>query len=82
MTPTNHWFERKGKVVPESSENIEEVDIMDQAIEAGAIDVDIASEDGTQEVILLIESSRTTTVASAMVQASGMRLKSSEIIWD
>ena len=82
VTPTNHLFERKGKVVFERSENTEEVDIMDQAIEAGAIDVDIASEDGTQEVILLTESSRTTAVASAMVQASGMRLKSSEIIWD
>lgn len=82
VTPTNHLFERKGKVVFERSENTEEVDIMDQAIEAGAIDVDIASEDGTQEVVLLTESTQTTAVASAMVQASGMRLKSSEIIWD
>ncbi|KAK3169596.1 hypothetical protein OEA41_008980 [Lepraria neglecta] len=82
VTPTNHLFERKGRIVFEKSEETDEVDIMDQAIEAGAIDVDITSEDGTEEVVLLTESTQTTAVAGAMTQSSGLRLKSSEIIWD
>lgn len=82
VTPTNHLFERKGRIVFEKSEETDEVEIMDQAIEAGAIDIDITSEDGTEEVVLLTESTQTTAVAGAMTQSSGLRLKSSEIIWD
>ena len=82
VTPINHLFEKKGKIVFEKSVDVGEVDIIDQAIEAGAIDVDIISDGGAKEVILLTESTQTTAVANTMAQSSGLRLKSSEIIWD
>lgn len=79
VTPTNHLFERKGRVVFENSLNIGETDIFDRAIEAGAIDVEVEEEG---DVVVTTKPSQTTAVASALAQSSGFKIKSSDIIWD
>ena len=79
VTPTNHLFERKGRVVFENTRNVIEADIFDRAIEAGAIDVEI--EEGGN-IVLTTESSKTTAVATALAQSSDFKLMGSDIIWE
>lgn len=79
MTPTSHMFDRKGKVVFEGSKNIGEEEIFDQAVEAGAIDVQM-EDDG--RVVVYAESSQTTTVAEILAKSSGLKVESLDIIWD
>ena len=82
LTSTSHLFERKGRIVFEKSEEIGEVEAIDLAIEAGALDVDVSVEDGTKELIVLTELTGLTEIANALVRSSGLKLKSSDIIWD
>jgi len=79
VTPTNHMFERKGKIVFENIRNIDEAEIFDRTIEAGAIDVEIEDEGN---VVILTDPSQTTAVASSLAQTLGFKIKDSEIIWD
>ena len=82
VTPTSHLFERKGRIVFEKSNEIGEVEAIDLAIEAGALDVDVSLEDGSEELIVLTEPSGLTEVVNALAHSSGLELKSSDIIWD
>ena len=79
MTPTSHLFDRKGKIMFEKAEGIGEEDIFDQAIEAGAIDVDTG--DGGQ-VVVFTEANQTVAVANAISRSAGLKIQSSDIIWD
>ena len=78
-TPTSHMFDRKGKIVLEGRESMSEEEIFDQAIEAGAIDVQM-EEDG--KVVVFAEYSQTKAVADALAASSGLEVVSSDIIWD
>ena len=82
VAPTSHLFKRKGRIVFEKSEEVGQVEAIDLAIEAGALDVDVSSEDGNEELIVLTEPTELTEVANALAQSSGLNLKSSDIIWD
>ena len=82
VTPTNHLFERKGRIVFEKSNEIGEVEAIDLAIEAGALDVNVSLEDGNEELIVLTEPTGLTEIANALAQSSGLEFKSSDIIWD
>lgn len=79
MTPTSHIFDRKGKIVFEGAKNIGEEELFDQAIEAGAVDVQM-EDDG--KVVVFAESSQTTAVADALAASSGLKVESLDIIWD
>ena len=79
MTPTSHMFDRKGKIVFEAPEDIGEEEIFDQAVEAGAIDVQ-TEEDG--KVAVYTESSHTKAVADALAKSSGLKLRNLDIVWD
>lgn len=82
VTPTSHLFERKGRIIFEKSEEIGEVEAIDLAIEAGALDVDVSLEDGNEELTVLTEPTELREVANALAQSSGLEIKSSDIIWD
>ena len=82
VTPTSHLFERKGRIVFEKSNEIGEVEAIDLAIEAGALDVNVSLEDGNEELIVLTEPTGLTEIVNALAQSSGLDLKSSDIIWD
>lgn len=79
MTPTSHMFDRKGKIVFEGSKDIGEEEIFDHAIEAGAIDVQMEDEG---KVVVYAESSQTTAVAENLVNSSGLKVESLDIVWD
>ena len=79
ITPTTHMFDRKGKIVFEASRGVEEGEIFDQAVEAGAIDVQ-TEEDG--KLVVYTEPSHTTAVADKMAISSGLNVRSLDIIWD
>ena len=79
ITPTTHMFDRKGKIVFETSRGVEEGEIFDQAVEAGAIDVQ-TEEDG--KLVVYTEPSHTTAVADKMATSSGLNVQSVDIIWD
>ena len=79
MTPTSYMFEKRGKVVFEMREGVGEEDILERAIEAGALDVDV-DEDG--RVVVYTDPSQTTATAQALTTAFDLKVESSEIIWD
>ncbi|KAL9133030.1 MAG: hypothetical protein Q9175_005794 [Cornicularia normoerica] len=79
MTPTSHMFDRKGKIVFEGPKDIVEEEIFDQAIEAGAVDVQM-EDDG--KVVVFAEYSQTTAVADALAASSGLEVENLDIIWD
>ncbi|MCJ1226764.1 hypothetical protein MMC12_003417 [Toensbergia leucococca] len=77
VTPTNHLFERRGKIILEKAEGVEEEEMFDQAIEAGAVDVDV----GDDARILIFSEPHQTAATAAAMRASGHEIESSEIIW-
>ena len=79
MTPTSHMFDKKGKIVFAASESIGEEDIFDQAVEAGAVDVQMEE---VGKVVVYTESSQTTAVADALATSSGLKPEHLDIIWD
>ena len=79
ITPTTHMFDRKGKIVFEASPCIEEGDIFDRAVEAGAVDVQ-TDEDG--KLVVDTEPGHTTAVADKMTTLSGISIRSVDVIWD
>ena len=79
ITPTTHMFDRKGKIVFEASRGTEEEELFDQAVEAGAIDVQ-TKEGG--KLVLYTEPNHTTAVADKMATSSGLHVQDLDIIWD
>ena len=78
VSPTNHLFERRGRIIFEKADGVGEEDIFDQAIEAGACDVEI-EDDG--QLVVYTEPQRTSSAAEALAKRAGLRLESSDIIW-
>ena len=78
-SPTSYLFEKKGRVSFAQHEKLGVDDVLDEAIEAGAEDVE-ADEDGA--IVVLTEPSKTTAAAQALQKKLGLEVESSEIIWD
>ena len=79
MTPTSYLFERKGKITFDKVEGLGVENILDRAIEAGATDVD-TDEDG--RLVVDAEPSDTISVAQKLSEAAGLKVYTSEIVWD
>ena len=79
VTPTNHMFERIGRIVLRNPRDLDETEIFDRAIEAGAIDVE-TQEDGA--VVVSTDSSETTAVADALRRSTDLEVESVDIVWD
>jgi transcriptional/translational regulatory protein YebC/TACO1 len=80
VTPTSYLFQKKGRVAFEKDErNLGVDDVLDEAIEAGAEDVE-TDEDGS--IVLWTEPNMTTSAAEAMHKSFGLKVESSDIIWD
>ena len=78
-TSTSHFFERKGKIVFERVEGIGEEEVLEQAIEAGALDVEV-EEDG--KILVYTEPGQTTSTAGTMAASMGLKVESSDLIWE
>jgi len=80
VTSTNYLFQKKGRVSFEKDErNLGVDEVLDEAIEAGAEDVEI-DEDGN--IVVWTEPNRTTVAAEALARNLGLKVQSSDIIWD
>ena len=79
ITPTTYLFDRKGKLVFEPCAGASGDELLEHAIEAGALDVE-TNEDGN--IVVLTEPNEITSVAEALTQSLGLKIESTEIIWD
>lgn len=80
VTPTSYLFQKKGRIAFESDErNLGVDDILDEAIEAGAEDVE-TDDDGN--IVVWTEPSMVTSAAEALEKSMGLKVESSDIIWD
>lgn len=80
VTPTAYLFERRGRVVFESDErNLGVDEILDEAIEAGADDVE-TDDDG--KVVVWTDPSSTMSAADALTKALDLKVAASNILWD
>ena len=79
-TPCSYLFQRKGRIAFAKDENGVGVDdVLDDAIEAGAEDVELDEEGG---IVVWTEPNMTNATADALSQSHGLKLESSDIIWN
>lgn len=79
-TPTTYLFQKKGRIAFEKSENgLGTDEILDDAIEAGAEDVE-ADEDGG--IVVWTKPSMAYSAAEALSKSHGLKVASTDIIWD
>ena len=79
VTPTNYLFQKKGRVAFEKDErNLGVDEVLDDAIEAGAEDVE-ADEDGG--IVVWTEPNKTSATAEALQKSLNLKVESSDIIW-
>jgi transcriptional/translational regulatory protein YebC/TACO1 len=80
VTPTAYLFQRKGRLQFEKDDRNLGVDqVLDDAIEAGAEDVKM-DEDG--RIVVWTEPNKVTAAAKALQESLGLKVESSDIIWD
>jgi transcriptional/translational regulatory protein YebC/TACO1 len=79
ITPTSFLFERKGRVVFEKKDEISTDGVLDQAIEAGATDVDM---DESDRLVVETEPSQLSLVTQRLSESLGLKVESSDIIQD
>ncbi|KAL8922562.1 MAG: hypothetical protein Q9208_005065 [Pyrenodesmia sp. 3 TL-2023] len=79
VTPTSHLFERRGRIIFESEEKVDEEEVMENVLEAGALDLEI-EEDG-KSLIIYTEPAQTASIAQSLAASLESKLKTYEIIW-
>lgn len=77
VTPTTYLFEKKGRLVFEGGQKTVE-EVMDEAIEAGAEDID---EDEDGNIVVWTEPSKTIATVKVLSDSLGLNTESSDIIW-
>jgi transcriptional/translational regulatory protein YebC/TACO1 len=79
VTPTSYLFTRRGKVLFEKDDRALGVDdVLDEAIEAGAEDVE-TDEEGN--ILVWTEPSGVTAAAEQLGKSLDLKVKSAELIW-
>lgn len=79
VTPTTFLFEKKGRVAMEKKEGTNVDDYLDQAIEAGAMDITM---DEKERLVVFTDPSETKSVGEAFAKLSGLVIEELEIFWD
>ncbi len=80
VTPTNYLFQKKGRILFEKDDrNLGVDDVLDEAIEAGAEDVE-TDEDGS--IVVWTEPNKTLAAVEALQKSLNLKVESSGIIWD
>ncbi len=79
VTPTTHFFQRRGKLVFGNVEGLSETEIFDQAIEAHATDVRV--EEGGN-IVVYTEPNQTAATAQTLSNMLGLKVQSSDLVWD
>ena len=79
MTPTTYLFEKKGRIVLESSTKVDKEELLEQTISAGALNID---QDDYGGIVVLTEPSQITRVGETLTKALGVKIERTEFIWD
>ncbi|KAH8695100.1 DUF28 domain protein [Talaromyces proteolyticus] len=79
VTPTVYLFDKKGRVIFEKKDGMNPDDYLDQAIEAGATDIDTDTEG---RLVVYTEPSDTKSVGELLSKSTGLSISQSQIIWD
>lgn len=80
VTPVIYLFQKKGRISFEPDErNLGVDEVLDDAIEAGAEDVK-TDEDGN--IVIWTEANMTTSAAEALEKSLGLKVATSDVIWD
>lgn len=72
ITPTSYLFEKKGRIVFQKREGTSADDILDEAVEAGALDVDTNDDD---QIVVDTDPSEVSAVAQKLVDAFGFNIE-------
>ena len=78
ITPTSFLFEKKGRVTFEKRPDITAESILEDAIEAGATDVEL---DEADRLVVDTDPSEVSKVAQRLTDVSGLKIETSEIIY-
>ena len=79
ITPTGYLFDKKGQIAFKAKEGVGTDEILEAALEAGAIDIEEEAEGG---LVVYTESNATKAVSGKLMSEFGLEIESSEIIWD
>ncbi|KAF7717671.1 Uncharacterized protein PECH_002949 [Penicillium ucsense] len=79
VTPTTFLFEKKGRVVMEKKDDINADELLEPAIEAGAMDLHT---DDNGRLVLFTDPSETKRVGESFTKVTGMTIEELEIFWD
>lgn len=77
VTPTSYLFEKKGRIVFQKKEGTSADDILDQAVDAGALDVDTNDDD---QIIVDTNPTELSSVAQKLVDAFALSIERSSIV--
>ena len=79
VTATNHLFEKKGRIVFDNSDGeVEEGKAFDQAVEAGAAEVDV---DESGRIEIMTEPVQTTAMMNTLAKTFELEVETCEIVW-
>lgn len=79
VTPTSYLFEKKGRIIFRKREGVGADEVLEAALEAGALDV---VEDAEGRVVVYTETNDTKATAETLASSLGLEVEESEIIWD
>jgi transcriptional/translational regulatory protein YebC/TACO1 len=79
VSPIGYMFEKKGRIILQKKEGMGADDVLEAALEEGALDV---MEDDEGRVVLFTEPAQTKTTAETLAKSLKMEIDESEIIWD
>ena len=79
VTPTSHLFDRRGHINLASKHELEEEKVMDQVLEAGAVDMDIGED--KKSLSVYTEPNETASIAQSLSSSLNLTRESSEIVW-
>ena len=77
VTPTSYLFEKKGRIVFQKKEGTSADDILDEAVEAGALEVDTNDDD---QIVIDSSPSELSVVSQKLVEMFGFSIERSSII--
>ncbi|KAL8797428.1 MAG: hypothetical protein Q9182_007192 [Xanthomendoza sp. 2 TL-2023] len=79
VTPTSHLFERRGHIILNSDRELEEDRVLEQVLEAGALDMEVKAD--RKSLSVYTEPNETASIARSLSTSLALRLGSYEIIW-
>ncbi|OCL07187.1 YebC-like protein [Glonium stellatum] len=79
VTPTTYLFEKKGRIIFREKNGVGIDEVLEEALEAGALDV-IVNNEG--KVVVLTKTNETKSTAQALANSLDLEIDETDIIWD